>query len=593
MGKYTVITFSPVQEFIEKSRKLRDLYGSSFIVSYLSYFIAQAALAHNKEHEIVSPGLLKVARGTPNNIIIYGYFPPKLAERAFDEAWSKIVLTCRDWLKDQFPEDNYSWNRQWNAWKNNAWEFFWATGDSIIEAEEAQRDIKHKRAWTGINWQGESSSLSGADGIVFPDMSQNNPVKPGYGGIGDLYIAPYYKKLSYRLGEVYLENTNRLDDLPEEKKRQIIAEEGEKIISPREPLNIPELVKRLITLEVISELINNTSDLEFDDSDKFIAEAFHKTKVDQLESFREINRFKEERWTGWFLGDGDRMGKYFRSLSKEYDDQAERKKRQEVSNKLMRWGENSLRNKINDDDIGRLVYAGGDDFMGVFYRNDSPKLTGTECWEWWCKFPQIWQEHGYGTDITVSVGFVWAAPDVPQREILQQCNEAEKAAKKQGRDRIAFRILFNSGNYLEWTCPWWFLPHLAQYRDRSGQKDWTNIYQDVAILESHHSFDPQNTEIAEGLFRIYFGEENLHLIRGDNLWNCDEQAGILGELKQYLNIDNSSFDNLPFKFWLLLLERNCIAAILFLCKIPKAKLFNNWMINLAKVGFHLFRNDNK
>jgi len=31
-GKYTVITFAPVQGFIEKSRKLRDLYGASQIL---------------------------------------------------------------------------------------------------------------------------------------------------------------------------------------------------------------------------------------------------------------------------------------------------------------------------------------------------------------------------------------------------------------------------------------------------------------------------------------------------------------------------------------------------------------------------------
>jgi CRISPR-associated protein Cmr2 len=42
-GKYTVITFAPVQGFIEKSRKLRDLYGASQILSYLSWKIVCAA----------------------------------------------------------------------------------------------------------------------------------------------------------------------------------------------------------------------------------------------------------------------------------------------------------------------------------------------------------------------------------------------------------------------------------------------------------------------------------------------------------------------------------------------------------------------
>jgi CRISPR-associated protein Cmr2 len=33
---HTLITFAPVQGFISSSRKLRDLYGSSLLLSYLA-----------------------------------------------------------------------------------------------------------------------------------------------------------------------------------------------------------------------------------------------------------------------------------------------------------------------------------------------------------------------------------------------------------------------------------------------------------------------------------------------------------------------------------------------------------------------------
>jgi hypothetical protein len=46
MTIYTAITFAPVQGFIEKSRKLTDLYGSSFLLSYLA-----------KTHRDISRGL--------------------------------------------------------------------------------------------------------------------------------------------------------------------------------------------------------------------------------------------------------------------------------------------------------------------------------------------------------------------------------------------------------------------------------------------------------------------------------------------------------------------------------------------------------
>jgi len=67
---YTAITFSPVQGFIEKSRKLRDLYGASLILSYLSKKIIDEA--KNQNFTIISPGLPNLAKGMPNRILING-----------------------------------------------------------------------------------------------------------------------------------------------------------------------------------------------------------------------------------------------------------------------------------------------------------------------------------------------------------------------------------------------------------------------------------------------------------------------------------------------------------------------------------------
>ena len=55
---YTAISFAPVQGFIEKSRKLRDLYGASLILSYLSQKIVEKAKKHLGEGSVISPGLI-------------------------------------------------------------------------------------------------------------------------------------------------------------------------------------------------------------------------------------------------------------------------------------------------------------------------------------------------------------------------------------------------------------------------------------------------------------------------------------------------------------------------------------------------------
>jgi CRISPR-associated protein len=56
---YTAISFAPVQGFIEKSRKLRDLYGASLILSYLSQGLCRAA-EQIPNCTVISPGLIDV-----------------------------------------------------------------------------------------------------------------------------------------------------------------------------------------------------------------------------------------------------------------------------------------------------------------------------------------------------------------------------------------------------------------------------------------------------------------------------------------------------------------------------------------------------
>ena len=125
---YTVITFAPVQGFIEKSRKLRDLYGGSFLLSYLADAICQAADKY-PECSLISPALIDVKRGTPNQILIAGNFPKKEAEQVFDDAWQKVVNKCRVWIEQNLPQYNYTWRREWNLWINHTWEFFWVQED--------------------------------------------------------------------------------------------------------------------------------------------------------------------------------------------------------------------------------------------------------------------------------------------------------------------------------------------------------------------------------------------------------------------------------------------------------------------------------
>lgn len=575
--RYTAITFAPIQGFIEKSRKLRDLYGSSYILSYLAWNICLTA--EQAGFEVVSPALVNLTQGMPNQIIIAGELPAEIAKQAFDEAWRSMTHACRNYIQENVS-GRYAWRREWNLWAQHAWEFFCASGSSITAARQKLEDVKRSRAWTAINWTGESSTLSGADGIAWPQMGTKNPKRSGYRE-QKAGIEAFYKALNGAFGDSFI-------DLDEE-------------------LSIPELVKRIVTYEeVASAVVENLR--------AHTPLQLNKAYEDQLlgiakelnpNSFKDLNRLKrkdrkpndppeEQHYTGWFLGDGDKAGDYL----KAHDSAEEILK---FSAQMREWGK-AIRDIDNTylPGQGRMVYAGGDDFLGVLYERDR-QIDPKVCFEWMGRFSRdIWQgrnvasagmKHGgdRAKPITASVGFVWAAPNVPQRDVLQNCHAAEQAAKQGGRDRIAFRILFNGGNYLEWICPWWVLEegHIDISKNTQGlatEQAWTHFYNDVAALEGRHAFGAYGngqTAVARRLFGLYFGEPGVgvdhSVLAQSNWWNRTtpdgKKAGILGDRSRYEITDPNDPDyGLP-------VEENRFAI----------SAFNSWVINLARVGFHLTR----
>ncbi|PZO53455.1 MAG: CRISPR-associated protein [Phormidesmis priestleyi] len=583
--RYTAITFSPVQGFIEKSRKLRDLYGSSFILSHLANQICLEAREYlsagsdNFPNPIISPAMINVAQGTPNQIIIRGEFPRSQAQTALTNAWKQLVVSCQQWIQNNVEETEsgerikYFWDRPWKEWINHNWEFFWATGNTIDQARHNLNQQKTARAWTGINYVGESSTLSGLDSRAWPALGRHAPHTHAKAD-EEAEVKAFYRLLSAAL----------------DSKGATIDE--------REQLSIPELVKRLVT---INEVVD------------------HNVGVEKPRSYKGLRRWKDsnatisedaerdERWTGWFQGDGDRAGHYLQQASREPGADPEGVLHR-FSLALRQWG-SGLDNKLplssggnqprHKD--GRIVYAGGDDFLGVLYRNEPrPKLTPQECLNWFYRFkPDVWNEHGQA--ITVSIGFVWVSPQVPQRDVLQHCRMAESSAKENGRDRIALRILFSGGNYLEWHCPWRFLRLLEDYErggGRSGEApNWTHIYRDVAALEARHAFRGQQSEIAWALLKVYFQGEAVEKSEKDE----DMQA-----LHNFLKADSIDIDSAvlwnqyegdsPYDFQGkhlstgILGERSAFTKAGELDPDRVHAAFTAWVIDLAKVGFHLCSN---
>ena len=492
---YTAISFAPVQGFIEKSRKLRDLFGASLILSYLSSQLIEASGGSNCE--VISPGAPNLKKGMPNRILLKGYFDRNLAHNTLRQSWQTVLRHCREWVEKQVPvASGYHWSQsadqvgqsrgEWERWEYFTWELFWGSGADPQSAMEDLENRKLKRDWTGINWSGESSSLSGTDAIAWHRLGEYNS-QPG---------RSLTAEQQQQLAEFYTQLASALEKGSEDPEQP----EG-KFLDPSERLSIPELVKRLVT--------------RYDGIGRKLDPAF------KVERFSEITRKPTENnpahWTGWVMGDGDKVGDHLKELAKSGGDQALK----DFSEKMRNWGQQF--EKKFDRDLGRVVYAGGDDFLGILYsRNPKKPLATHQALDWLLTVNETWATNATG--INLSLGFVWAGHSVPQRDVLQHCREAEQRSKQWGRDRVTIRVLFNSGQYVQWTCPWEHLSILQEYHDRDGvntqkqiEKDslkranWTHIYNDWEALKARHAIPLDDrkqtfvsTEVAVALFDLYF-----------------------------------------------------------------------------------------
>jgi CRISPR-associated protein Cmr2 len=573
---YTIITFAPVQGFIEKSRKLRDLYGSSLLLSFLACALCKKA--QEIGCYVISPALINVSKGTPNQIIIEGDFPQELAKNTLLDVWKTLVKICRQEIEQRAKYSSnskeiitYTWKSEWEDIANHCWEFFWTQGKITDVTPEEEtiithirrklNQLKYSRDWTGINWQGESSTLSGSEAIAFPRMGEHSYLPQA--SVAKPNHQTQLEGNSHQSSPLTLADQAALIKDFYQTLSKVFSEA---IIDPDERLSIAELIKRLVTVKDIAQKITEATEIPLEFPSSFV----------------EINRFENQLWTGWFQGDGDKIGEYLRQLRAKAQgrdiNEAEKEIIHNFSYAMMDWGERLLADSEQrlkgtkngqEYDIGRIVYAGGDDFFGVLYSPEqNSKLTAQECVEWFYQFPELWQRHKQ--EISVSIGLVWTAPGVPQRDIIQHCRETERLAKNQGRDRLAIRILFNGGNYLDWHCPWWCLKEILEaYKDREGDTihtlknkpnspkkvpNWTHFYNDVATLEARHAFQG-NENVALGLLEIYFPDKSELLTKYS--WDTDKKTGILG---------NKRYEQETQNIYIL----------------------NQWVINLAKVGFHLF-----
>lgn len=480
---FTVVTFAPVQSFIRASRKLRDLYGSSLLLSHLARALAEDAAARNLT--VLSPASVDSSRGVPNVLVLAGDYRKGHAREALLASWRQVLNACRSWLEQAMPETMFVWDSSWKACAQHNWELFHGQGATIQAARQALAVSKQQRDWSVPNWTGESSTLSSAEAVVRPRMGEV---------IDPSLVDPHAAQSEARQFLAVL------------RQKLGVAFAGEK-----EEVSLPELVKRLVTYPVIMRRALATSHDPNPDLNLLTPERFQKLSGSEEDRPESII---------WFMADGDSIGNHLESLATSL---GEAEALQSFSAGMRAWAA-GLYQKVPAvmNDKALVVYAGGDDVFGALHETEpgAGDLGLDDLWRWLFEFPRLWQGCGQ-ENLTVSMGLVWADSQVPQREALQHARDAEASAKDRGRNRFALRLLYASGNHLEWSCPWsWLKPILSHYRDREGRSgeraNWRHLADDLAWLRSRQAISSgqggdlsAQERTARALWQAYFPDCQL------------------------------------------------------------------------------------
>lgn len=159
--------------------------------------------------------------------------------------------------------------------------------------------------------------------------------------------------------------------------------------------------------------------------------------------------------------DGDKMGDKVKAAAELKDGRQEHRS---LSESLGDFAQKKVRDLIeNDKHVGQLIYAGGDDVLAML-----PSATVLDCaFEVKDQYRQCMaaidkkceQQPNYQKS-TMSAGIVIAHYKSDLRFVLQEARDAEKRAKKAGRDSVCISVLKRSGEHERDVCKWDLVPDL-------------------------------------------------------------------------------------------------------------------------------------
>ncbi|NTX41319.1 type III-B CRISPR-associated protein Cas10/Cmr2 [Myxococcus sp. CA033] len=505
-----VLKVGPVQGFIIQSRRTRDLWFGSDLLSRLSRAMALALLSAGAElifphpeqltaSEDAAPNLgssrkvtsegAEPVRGFPNKVLalVRGGDPEAVARSAREAAlkflrdtWVLVREKCaplllpgaNEWAQEQL-DTFLEFHAAWVPQHGDAYEQALEEVEAALEARRALREFK---AWTKLPPAGtHKSSLDGGRPSVLrrerPKGGEWKGLRIGEreeldalgllkraGGDPDQFVPVPGIGLAAWLDKARQAHPRELADLTRA-CAELKFTRGRRAELPW--VKAFPFDGQLLLPERWQPYFEEVSEPETARHD---AASFGARYVLPLRKVMDVEPYP---YVACLVADGDRMGETLRRLAAKGGWEAHRK----VSHALASFTAEA-RELVQVKHRGMLVYAGGDDVLAFVCPPDAPACARALATAFQRNLEPVLA--GTGVDLpTLSVGLGIGHVLESLGQLLNLGRRAEKAAKDAGRDALAILVAKHAGRERLWTSGW-----------KSNPEPLTRLKTDMALLSS-------------------------------------------------------------------------------------------------------------
>lgn len=505
MNQYLFLfTLSPVQSFIAQARKTQDLYTGSYILSVL----IKAGVAEFDEEHVIFPNakFLKDNKNAsaPNRFIaIWEGEEPSLkakGEQVEKRVRTHFVEMANNTLGTTQKPSGF--DQQIAQHLSIYWAFEPIDNDyasAYRKLEINLASIKNIRPFEqydysgSIGEQGRKCSLDGERNALFFKkrivngqkrdpyfVEENGATSLGGYKSNNLDFGEGLSAVSF-LKRFYKDHDE--DSFPS--TAEVALLEDVKALDNRsamyldcltevfQPSKIPQLCLKLATDKNIKDISIQSATNNPDWQTQFDFQACFEENLtqknfpvdDQLQLLQQLQgQLKNSLKTKYYalvMFDGDKMGKELGKLAASGIEA-----HKNFSGKLSKFAEGAA-SYVNENNRGRTVYAGGDDFLGFLNINHL-----FEAMQYLREAFSI----EVSRELTFSAGIVIAHYKFPLSEVLRNVRSAEKKAKKEGeRNAFCISTMKHSGEIQEAVFKW-----------GKDNENWSALHHIINALTAKH-----------------------------------------------------------------------------------------------------------